>query len=237
MSKRILILISVIIALIMLVGCGNSSSPGAGTPGSGTPGTGSPGSGSPGTGSPNSGATGTTSTGPERSRTVRIGASVPTQLDPHNVTGMGDMIAHAATYEPLIRSNNIDPDGDFYLPYLAERWDVDPAGMYWTFFLRKGVTFSNGYPFNADDVVYSINRILDNRDELVWYGQNGTDLKSAEKIDDYTVKVNFVKPFPLAGNSFRVLPMISKTAHEKYGDEIFFNPDNECYALGTGPWK
>lgn len=241
MSKRVLVVISVVLALFMLIGCGGTSSSGAGSTGSGSPNSnssesGSTNSGSSGSGSANSGSSGTAAKGPERSRTVRIGATVPSHLDPHGVTGMGDMIAHSANYETLIMSNLTDPDAGFYKPYLAERWDVDPAGMYWVFYLRHGITFSNGYPFNADDVVYTINRILDHRDELVWFGQNGTDLKSAEKIDDYTVRVDFMKPFPLAGNSFRILPIISKTAHEKYGDDIFFDPNNECYALGTGPW-
>jgi peptide/nickel transport system substrate-binding protein len=40
-------------------------------------------------------------------------------------------------------------------PALAESWTVNPDQLTWTFHLRRGVTFHDGSPFTADDVVYS----------------------------------------------------------------------------------
>ncbi|MDR0469316.1 MAG: ABC transporter substrate-binding protein [Peptococcaceae bacterium] len=152
------------------------------------------------------------------------------------MTGYGDEILLSANFESLIRSNNTDPDGGLYLPYLAESWDVSSDGASWTFHLRQGVTFSNGDSFTADDVVYNVRRVLDNRDDLAYWRQYGTDFDSVEKIDDYTVKVTFLRPSPLAGNSFRCLYMIPKSVHEKYGDEMFFDQGKDFFMIGTGPW-
>ena len=51
-------------------------------------------------------------------------------------------------------------DNNQLLPGLATAWD-SPDGKVWTFTLRSGVTFSNGQPFTADDVVYTFDRLRD----------------------------------------------------------------------------
>ncbi len=47
------------------------------------------------------------------------------------------------------------------LPALAERWEMRPDGLLWTFHLRKGVGFHDGTPFDADAVVFTFRRFLD----------------------------------------------------------------------------
>ncbi|MEP6756833.1 MAG: peptide ABC transporter substrate-binding protein, partial [Chthonomonadales bacterium] len=46
------------------------------------------------------------------------------------------------------------------VPCLAEKWDISPNGMTYTFHLRQGVKFTNGDPFTAEDVKYSLERVL-----------------------------------------------------------------------------
>ena len=48
-------------------------------------------------------------------------------------------------------------------PGLAESWDISPDGKTYTFHLRKGVQFHDGTPFNADSVVFSIGRMMKER--------------------------------------------------------------------------
>src|SRR3954466_1131381 len=54
-----------------------------------------------------------------------------------------------------------DPDApESYIPLLARSYTVSPDGMKYVFQLRKGVTFSDGEPFTADDVIYSYQIIM-----------------------------------------------------------------------------
>ena len=58
-------------------------------------------------------------------------------------------------YETLVK---IAPDGRLQ-PLLAESWTVSPDRLEYTFALRRGVTFTDGTPFTADDVVFSFDRL------------------------------------------------------------------------------
>jgi len=80
------------------------------------------------------------------------------------------------------------------VPELAENYDISPDGKTWTFHIRKGVTFANGDPLNADAVVYSIKRVLQLKKSPVWLfeslGLNSDNMNdTVKKIDDYTVQV------------------------------------------------
>jgi dipeptide transport system substrate-binding protein len=95
-------------------------------------------------------------------------------------------------------------------PALAESWVVSPDGLEVTFNLRKGVkfhsskTFKPTRDFNADDVLFSFNRMWkeDNPYHKVSGGaydyfndmEMPTLLKSIDKVDDYTVKFTLTKP-------------------------------------------
>jgi peptide/nickel transport system substrate-binding protein len=57
-------------------------------------------------------------------------------------------------------------------------------------------------------------------------------LDSVEKLDDYTVKINFNTPYPLAGNGFRAIYIFPKEAYEEFGDDAFLDK----HSYGTGPW-
>jgi peptide/nickel transport system substrate-binding protein len=77
-------------------------------------------------------------------------------------------------------------------PGLAESWSVEPDNKTWTFHLRKGVRWSDGVPFTADDVVFNFNDIIYNTnipnptvDQFRMGGKNF----DVSKVDDYTVKV------------------------------------------------
>src|SRR5210317_782549 len=59
-------------------------------------------------------------------------------------------------------------------PGLAKSWEISPDGKTYTFNLRKGVTFHDGTPFNADAVVFSIGRMMKNR--MVKFFGKGWDI-------------------------------------------------------------
>src|SRR5262249_8250453 len=83
-------------------------------------------------------------------------------------------------------------------PALAESWSVAPDSRTWTFKLRQGVRWSDGYPFTADDVVFTWNAVmLDpqvNRISYEIFRLNGKAFEVA-KVDDFTVRVTTPEVF------------------------------------------
>lgn len=83
-------------------------------------------------------------------------------------------------------------------PCLAESWQHDKAGKVWTFTLRQGVKWSDGTPLTADDVVFTFNDVVYNRD----IPNPGRDLMMVdgkpylvEKIDARTVRISLPAPY------------------------------------------
>lgn len=118
-----------------------------------------------------------------------------------------------------------------YKPLLAESWEA-LSDTTWQFKLRKGVKFHNGEPFDADDVVFTLNWISDPANG-VKVQRNVNWIKNAEKIDQYTVNVNMKKPFPQA---FEFLSGPVTIYPNEYYAEV--GPEGMHKApVGTGPMK
>jgi len=109
-------------------------------------------------------------------------------------TGMADLVGiQRILYEPLIRWS---PDYKL-APNLAEIWDVDESSKVFTFHLVKGVRWSDGQPFTADDILFYFEDILEDK-ELTssipsWLAPGGKPPK-VSKLDDYTIRFEFEKP-------------------------------------------
>lgn len=78
-------------------------------------------------------------------------------LDPHIVTGIAEAKVLAALLEPLV---TIEGDPLEPRPALAERWEISPDGLTYTFHLRPAARWSNGDPVTAQDCIDSWRRIL-----------------------------------------------------------------------------
>ena len=87
-----------------------------------------------------------------------------------------------------------DPATGEYVGNLATAWEwIDDTTLELT--LKQGVTFHNGEPFDADDVVYTLNWVSD-PDNGVKTQRNVNWIDEAEKIDQYTVRIRTKGPFP-----------------------------------------
>lgn len=83
----------------------------------------------------------------------------PDQLDPQKTSSYFSFEVLENVFDTLVAPDeNLDMG-----PALAERWDTSPDQLTWTFHLRRGVTFQDGSPFSAPDVVYSYRRIIDGK--------------------------------------------------------------------------
>ena len=90
--------------------------------------------------------------------TVRYNiATEPETLDPTMATGIPEATVILNCFEGLTRVN---PDTGEVQPRAAERWDISPDGLTYTFHLRNAV-WSDGRPLTAGDFVYAYRRMLD----------------------------------------------------------------------------
>lgn len=121
-------------------------------------------------------------------------------------------------------------DEGVIVPSLAESWEISDDGLVYTFKLREDVVFHNGYPFTADDVIFTWER---GQGSDITYREDFLAVAEMVKIDDYTVEAILEAP-----NAFILLLMnehwgiLSKDYHEEVGEEGYLqNP------VGTGPFK
>jgi peptide/nickel transport system substrate-binding protein len=159
-------------------------------------------------------------------------SDIPT-LDIHsqnNALGNG---VHASVYDALVyyNSKTFKPE-----PQLATAWrEVSPTQVRFT--LRQGVKFSDGSPFTADDVVYSIHRAMAKSSNYAVYTQG---IDKVVKVDANTVDFMMKGPNPVLINQLTELRIMSKAWAEKNNsvepkdirtkDETFAHRN----AMGTG---
>lgn len=103
-------------------------------------------------------------------------------LDPARGYTQTSGIIHKATYNTLVTFPS-ENAGEI-LPLLATEWEISEDGLTYTFTLREGVTFSNGDPLTAADVVFSINRLKNVKGNPSFLADN---IASVEAVDDGTV--------------------------------------------------
>ncbi len=134
-------------------------------------------------------------------------SDIPT-LDIHsqnNALGNG---VHAAIYDSLVyyNSQTFKPEAQ-----LATAWrDVSPTQVRFT--LRSGVKFSDGTPFTADDVVYSITRAMAKTSNYAVYTQG---IDRVVKVNDNTVDFMMKGPNPVLLSQLTELRIMSKAWAEK----------------------
>lgn len=102
--------------------------------------------------------------------------------------------AHQAMWEPLFILNYITGKID---PYLGETFTPNDKQDVWTLKLHEGITWSDGVPFTADDVVFTIQMLLDDKTKTLSDAANMQQwVKSVTKVDDLTVQFDLNNPNP-----------------------------------------
>ena len=126
------------------------------------------------------------------------------------------------------------------VPSLAESYEIDESGTVWTFTLRRGVTFHDGAAFDADDVIWNLEKLA-NRDapqfDQAQANQAGNFLANIakyEKIDDFTVAITTTAPDSMFFYKVDRIGMSSRVHWEALGGDW---AKFAAQPSGTGPFQ
>jgi ABC-type transport system substrate-binding protein len=126
------------------------------------------------------------------------------------------------------------------IPGLAESYSVDPeTKTIWTFSLRKGVKFHDGSDFNADAVIWNLDKLLKkdapqfDQIQVAMAGSYLAGIKSYRKIDDYTVAITTAQPDAMFYYRVAGINYASPTRWNELGGDWGKFAERPS---GTGPW-
>ena len=173
----------------------------------------------------------TTTAAPRPLKTVRFGmtqgVTSADTLDPAFRTSSSDGLFQTLVAEQLVRGDeNLTPT-----PHLAESWEANADGTEWTFKLREGITFHDGKPFVAADVVYTYQRLLDPAVASPGAGNlPGLEPDGVFARDDHTVVMRLTAPNV-------DWPATITNSHTRIVPEGATNADLAAQSHGTGAYK
>lgn len=166
----------------------------------------------------------------------------PTNFNPYaGATLHGRNNLHYTVYESLFYSNY--PKGEI-VPWLGEKWEYNTDYTELTVTLRKDAKWSDGTPFTADDVVFSLNMLKQNAPQMLYSTIIDASVESAEAVDSATVRIKLKAPAPrwavenLATGQAARFVVVPKHIWEGQDAQNFANLDIEKgWPIGTGPYK
>src|SRR5262249_36950736 len=124
------------------------------------------------------------------------------------------------------------------IPGLASTWARSADNLTWTFTLRQGVKFHDGAPFNADAVIFALDRVLNKESEFYATTQRSAGatflggIASYEKVDDFTVAITTKKPWAFLIYDLASIAIPSPAAIRQWGNKAY-----PQHASGTEPFK
>src|SRR5881628_1734393 len=174
---------------------------------------------------------------PQPAGTLVVGlVAEPVNLDPAQVTDLNSNRVGRRIVETLV---TFPDESTQIVPGLAESWTVSKDGLRYTFKLRKGISFHDGTPFNAEAVKFSIERQINPEHAAAKVGKYPFanyffgNVKAVEVVDPLTVEFVLKEPRSsfLAVLTAGAASVVSPSAVKKFGADYPSNP------IGTGPFK
>ena len=149
-------------------------------------------------------------------------------------------IANQFIFDPLVDASVIDGTA---VPRLADSWEIAEDGITYTVNLQQGVTWHDGEPFSADDVIFSFDMALAEDSLSPRKGSIEESLESYRKVDDHTVE--FTAKFQSAVFEFEVLGQFGimakhiweNVAPADWAGDAGTTGQDPSRVIGTGPFK
>lgn len=149
---------------------------------------------------------------------------------------------HQALMEPLFILNYETGEIE---PWLGERMTANESLDVWTLKLRQGVKWSDGEDLTADDIVFTINMLLEHAPRLLFSADLERWVESVKKVDDLTVRFNLKQPNPRFQLDFfsvrihRSVNIVPEHIWQGQDPLTFtnYNPEEKGWPVFTGPYK
>jgi peptide/nickel transport system substrate-binding protein len=169
------------------------------------------------------------SKGPKPGGTLTIGTEAdPSTLDPLRIGSYAERQYANAIFDTLLE---IDASGKI-VPHLVSSYEVSADGKTYTLQLRQGVKFHDGTAFDAEAVVFNLNRVRDPKNACRCLG-NVTAVSSVKALDSHTVQIGLSTPYVSFPAILADTPaMIASPTALKANPTGFGNEP-----VGTGPFK
>lgn len=170
--------------------------------------------------------------------TAVVGYGNNQSWDPTQSASAFSMAAFQHIYEGLV---DTDPVSRAPYPALAAALP-DTSGTTWQIKLRDGAKWHDGQPVTADDVVFTFQRVLDPLANVLVGQYFSSWLKSVDKVDDKTVTLNLLAPFPYALKRLTIAKILPKHILAASGTASQADWDNlksgdPKYTIGSGPYS
>ncbi len=161
--------------------------------------------------------------------TLRLDTPLQELKDPQNFSWIeGSNVSRGITEYLTYYSDDSVAQG-----YLAESWKVSDDGKTFDLFLRKGIKWSNGDEFNADDVVHNFNRWRVDGNQSINNSEWGNGvLSGVEKINNHQVRLHLVNADVTVAHRLYAYP--TQIVHHSFDDT---GADLTKNGIGTGAFK
>lgn len=150
----------------------------------------------------------------------------PANLDPGLNYNFDSYAVYRNIFDNLLSR---DPETGEIKPWIAESWEQESETV-WNFTIREGVKFTNGDPLTAEDVVFSIERILD--PELKSPQAANFNIIASAEAEGNIVKITTGQPGPTLLTTLVNLSIVPKNYVTEVGNEAFNNEP-----VGSGAYK
>jgi peptide/nickel transport system substrate-binding protein len=144
-------------------------------------------------------------------------------------------------FENLVTPSAVGPE---YVPGLADSWEVSEDGLTWTFHLHEGISWHDGQPFTADDVIFSFEAQASPDTGSSYTGSFNDMVASFAKVDDLTVTLtanDLFAPVVFIENSVGSTPILPKhvwegVAFADWAADPGSTGQDPARVIGTGPF-